>query len=237
MKVKSTYFGLLAILLIVSIFTHHTHGQQANVETKNLTLRNNTSKWLLAASHNSTLMYLTSVTSDGTVRWGEATEFHTDGRMKLTGQVAGLWVEAGSTDWFIGRTGTYGADLRFHNGGDKLIIKPNGNVGIGTNNPTARLTVAGNISAREVRVTANAGADFVFEDGYALRPLSEVEQFVQANKHLPEIAPAAQMVKEGVNTGAFQIQLLQKVEELTLYVIAQEKRIAALEAENKALRE
>ena len=115
-------------------------------------------------------------------------------------------------------------------------ISVNGNVGIGTSNPTDRLTVAGNIRAREVRVTANAGADFVFEKDYALRPLLEVETFIQKNKHLPEIAPAAKMVKEGVNTGAFQIQLLQKIEELTLYVIAQEKRIAALEAENKLLK-
>ncbi len=118
-----------------------------------------------------------------------------------------------------------------------VLNKVSGNVGIGTTNPTAKLTVAGNISAREVKVTANAGADFVFEKDYALRPLSELDQFVQANKHLPEIAPAAQMVKEGVNTGEFQIQLLQKIEELTLYVIAQEKRIEALEAENQSLKE
>ena len=84
-------------------------------------------------------------------------------------------------------------------------------------------------------MTANAGADFVFEEDYALRPLSELDRFVKENKHLPEIAPAAQMVKEGVNTGEFQIQLLQKIEELTLYVIAQEKRIEALEAENQSL--
>ena len=166
MKAKSTYFGILLALLVC---TQNVFAQalQNNIKTKNLTLKHNTSQWLLAASHNSTLMYLTSVTSNGTTRWGEATEFHTNGRMKLTGKVAGLWVEAGTNDWFIGRNGTYGADLRFYNGGDRLVIKPNGNIGVGTSNPTARLTVAGNISAREVRVTANAGADFVFEDGYA----------------------------------------------------------------------
>lgn len=123
------------------------------------------------------------------------------------------------------------------------LVPEGGNVGIGIasrdrmKSLTAKLTVAGDIHAREVRVMANAGADFVFEKNYQLRPLSELDQFVKENKHLPEIAPAAQMVEEGVNTGEFQIQLLQKIEELTLYVIAQEKRIEALEAENKALRE
>ena len=137
--------------------------------------------------------------------------------------------------------GSYKGGFHFgnHNGStyrtNLYIDGPSGNVGIGTISPDAKLTVAGNIYAREVRVTTNAGADFVFEDGYQLRPLSELAQFVQQNKHLPEIAPAAQMVEEGVKTGEFQIQLLQKIEELTLYVIEQEKRIEALEAENETL--
>ncbi len=117
--------------------------------------------------------------------------------------------------------------------GNLMTWKLGGNVGIGTTNPTAKLTVAGDIHAREVRVTTNAGADFVFEKDYTLRPLSELDAFVQENKHLPEIAPAAQMVEEGVNAGEFQIQLLQKIEELTLYVIEQEKRVKALETENE----
>ncbi len=106
-----------------------------------------------------------------------------------------------------------------------FFIQKYGNVGIGTTTPDAKLTVAGNIHAREVRVTTDAGADFVFEDDYALRSLSELDAFVQENKHLPEIAPAAQMVEEGVSTGEFQIQLLQKIEELTLYVIEQDKKM------------
>jgi hypothetical protein len=105
------------------------------------------------------------------------------------------------------------------------IWNAQGNVGIGTINPTDKLTVAGKIGAREIKVTTNAGADFVFEPGYKLPALTELEQFVKANKHLPEIPTAQQMVKEGVNLGELNIKLLQKVEELTLHLIEKEKQL------------
>ena len=92
-----------------------------------------------------------------------------------------------------------------------------------------KFNVAGIINAREIKVLANVGADFVFADDYSLRPLQEVEQFITKNKHLPDIAPADEMIQNGVNMGEFQIQLLQKVEELTLYVIELEKRLSEIE--------
>lgn len=111
--------------------------------------------------------------------------------------------------------------------GAAIAIKAlaNGNVGIGTANPQDKLTVAGKIGAREIKVTTNAGADFVFEPGYKLPALTELEQFVKANKHLPEIPTAQQMVKDGVNLGELNIKLLQKVEELTLHLIEKEKQL------------
>ncbi len=111
----------------------------------------------------------------------------------------------------------------------------NGNVGIGTTNPTSKLTVAGNINSREVKVTVDAGADFVFEKDYALPSLQEVEKFVTENKHLPEIASAKEMQKEGINLSEMNIKLLQKIEELTLYMIEQNKRIELQQIENQSL--
>ena len=105
-----------------------------------------------------------------------------------------------------------------------------GNVGIGTTTPFYKLDVNGTIRAKEVLVNLNnGGADFVFEENYLLRPLNEVSDFIQANKHLPEIPSAADMVNNGLDMGEFQIKLLQKIEELTLYIIEQDKRIKELE--------
>ena len=112
---------------------------------------------------------------------------------------------------------------------DKFTIKAAGNVGIGTTSPDYKLDVVGIIRAHEVLVNTQKGADFVFDDDYRLRSLAEVEQFIIENKHLPDIAPADEMIENGVNMGELQIQLLQKIEELTLYVIELEKRLSEME--------
>ncbi|GGF03506.1 hypothetical protein SAMN05443634_111119 [Chishuiella changwenlii] len=81
----------------------------------------------------------------------------------------------------------------------------------------------GKFEAKEIKVTETPTADFVFEENYKLPTLQEVEKHIKEKKHLPEIASAKEMEKEGVNVGEFQIQLLQKIEELTLYMIEQNK--------------
>jgi len=75
-----------------------------------------------------------------------------------------------------------------------------------------------------------SGADFVFDKSYKLRPLSEVQNYILQNQHLPEIPSAVEMQTKGVKINELQIQLLQKVEELTLYIIQQEQRIKDLES-------
>ncbi|MCJ1805948.1 MULTISPECIES: hypothetical protein [Flavobacterium] len=94
----------------------------------------------------------------------------------------------------------------------------------------------GKFEAKEIKVTTSPTADFVFADNYALPKLEEVEKHIKDKKHLPEIASAKEMEKEGVNVGEFQIKLLQKIEELTLYVIEQNKKIKALEEQIKQVK-
>ena len=96
--------------------------------------------------------------------------------------------------------------------------------------------IDGKLTAKEIEIKINTGADHVFYPSYNLMPLSEVETFVKENKHLPEIPSEKQMQEDGLNLNDMQIKLLQKIEELTFYVIEQDKRIKALEEENHTLK-
>ena len=104
-------------------------------------------------------------------------------------------------------------------------INNNSNFGLGTNTPQCKLDVRGTIRADEILVNTVSGADFVFDKDYKLRSLSEVNTYIQENRHLPEIPSAVDMKENGVSLDKLTIQLLQKVEEFTLYIIEQEKRI------------
>ncbi|CAI9684438.1 hypothetical protein HZQ11_18400 [Elizabethkingia anophelis] len=97
--------------------------------------------------------------------------------------------------------------------------------------------LAGKLEAKEIKVTTTPTADFVFEDSYQLPNLESVEKHIKEKKHLPEIASASEMQKDGVNIGDFQIKLLQKIEELTLYSIEQNKLIKEQQERLKKLEE
>ena len=122
---------------------------------------------------------------------------------------------------------------------ERMRITPNGNVGIGTDSPKNKLDVAGVIRAEEIKIEARPWADFVFNDNYKLRSLEEVKAHIEEHKHLPDMPSEATVKEEGTfNLGEMQVKLLQKIEELTLYVIEQNKMIKKqeqriIELENK----
>ena len=152
-----------------------------------------------------------------------------------------------------------------YSGGNTLIGNDNsGRTGIGTSNPTERLDVAGNIytngkilinQANTAAVTpyslaVNGSAiftkavvklngnwpDYVFSKNYELPTLANVEKYISENNHLPGIISAQEAEKTGINLGDNQTALLKKVEELTLYLIELDKKVAALTKENEAIK-
>ncbi len=120
---------------------------------------------------------------------------------------------------------TIGGFLGFStNGTERMRILTNGSVAIGTNSTgTHKLAVEGTIGAREIKVEASGWSDFVFANDYELTSLEKVEAYIKANHHLPNIPSEEEVIENGINLGEMDAKLLQKIEELTLYVIEQNK--------------
>ena len=143
--------------------------------------------------------------------------------------------ESVSSWWDMGLGGDFFYVYR-KNSGEFMRINSNGSVGIGTaTTGTHKLAVEGSIGAREVKVEAGGWSDFVFEDDYELRTLKQVEKHINEEGHLPEIPNANEVAENGINLGEMDAKLLQKIEELTLYLIEQNKKIEQLQKKVHAL--
>jgi hypothetical protein len=120
----------------------------------------------------------------------------------------------------------------------RILINANGTVGIGTTqiNENYKLFVEGAIRARKVRVDPAAWPDYVFDKQYKLPSLAEVAQFIQQHHHLPDMPPAAEVEKNGLDLGDNQALLLKKIEELTLYIIDLDNKVEKLAKENAQLK-
>lgn len=120
---------------------------------------------------------------------------------------------------------------------ERMRIDEYGNVAIGTEDARGfKLAVAGKMIAEKIVVKVfNTWPDYVFEVDYKLPSLAELENFITAHKHLPDIPSAKEVQQNGIDLGEMNAKLLQKVEELSLYIIELNKKNIALEQRMSAM--
>jgi hypothetical protein len=158
--------------------------------------------------------------------------------------IAGIWTVrtpaanglASAGDLVFGASNNNGTNITTDNALpiERMRILSTGNIGISTANPVEKLSVNGTVLAKKVRVSQATAdwPDYVFEPSYKLPSLASVEAFIKANKHLPDVPSAEEITNKGIDLGDNQTILLKKTEELTLYIIDQDKK---LEQQNKLI--
>ncbi len=153
-----------------------------------------------------------------TNNWAKAMRTYNGHAIEFAGTNRSFGIGASGSKFYFSHVNTDGTGAANYY---MVVDGSNGNIGIGTDNPPSmyKLAVEGTIGARKVKVQQGTWSDFVFHDDYKLPSLNEVETFVQQNKHLPGIPSEAEVLKDGLDVGEMNKLLLQKVEELTLYII------------------
>ncbi|EDK72545.1 hypothetical protein TM7_0324 [candidate division TM7 genomosp. GTL1] len=179
--------------------------------------------------------------TNGTIRFESLVRDSLKNRMLVTDSMGNLGyrditpigtVPNGSENYLAKYTGTDAL-------GNSSVYDDGTSVGIGTVNihePGYKLFVEGAIRARKMKIDQATWADYVFEKDYRLLSLQEVEEFIGVHKHLPDVPSAKEVEKNGIDLGDSQALLLKKIEELTLYMIQQQKEIDELKRELKEVK-
>ncbi len=160
-------------------------------------------------------------------------------RLNLNNGGAVSWIKGLVTgsDTNTGSAMVFGVPSINSDGIERMRITSTGALAIGTTDPQDyKLAVAGKVRATEIKVEALPWPDYVFHSSYKLPDLKITEQFIKANKHLPEIPSASEVEKQGVNLGEMNAKLLKKIEELTLYMIDFNKKMEVIQEENQTLK-
>ncbi len=162
------------------------------------------------------------------------TSNNTDGIVQYGGEGQKLAMRIGGSSGSIG-TWTPHIMRIVSNGVARINIDIFGNVAIGTPDPLPgyMLSVNGHVKCKELVVETAGWPDYVFGDNHKLLPLGEVERFIQQHKHLPNIPAAAELEQEGLPVGEMQKKMMEKIEELTLYVIELKKEIEEIKLNRK----
>ena len=135
----------------------------------------------------------------------------------------------GGANAYVNWTGSGNLDFR-RGGTNYMTLTQGGALGLGVVTPPSgyKLAVKGKIIAEGLKIADHGTtewSDFVFEPTYELMPLSQVEQYILANKYLPDVPSAKEVAENGIDVASMDATLLQKIEELTLYTIEQEKQL------------
>jgi hypothetical protein len=200
--------------------------------------------WLMILSTHSFAQWAGSTTTTGTI--------YRDGDVGVNATVTAGPAGGGyhlivndipTARWALG-TGDYG----FHIANDypstsawtdRVFISHNGSVGIGTrsvNDANYRLFVETGIRTRQVKVDVAAWPDYVFSKNYKRMSLASLETYISKNNHLPDIPSEKEVKDNGIELGKMNAKLLEKIEELTLYVIELKKEIDPLKKEIEQLK-
>jgi hypothetical protein len=183
-------------------------------------------------SKGAALEFVIPANTDGSNLWGQGRIMTVAGDAN-SGSAGGKMVLGTRRYWQ--KPGTSGMAWNY---GDDIAIDEAGYVGIGTTSPDAKLAVKGQVHAQEVKVDLNGAVapDYVFEKDYKLTSLEEIKNYIDQNKHLPEVPSAKEMEKNGVQLGEMNMLLLKKIEELTLYQIEANRKIEILQREIQNLK-